>query len=736
MQRTRRTQATGQSAAVAAAVRTDPVGAVGHVLDIGAQGHGLGHDLGGVAAAHVKYGVGRQFHTMVVGDVAAANVVGVGGQGQARHPFQVVFGAQFGDDLRYAGHLVAFVGFDQRLGQLSLGIGRAAHQAQAGLCFTEETPFHATVTLLAVGGVDSGDRVGVGAGFFNLKHGQGGGEGAQVELGAGLILLGLVRAEDFPRVGGAGGCRAPLGQPFDVVGIERNFVGDLDQQRRRGRHLAVAVAGRLDAGRRQAGAFHGLVAPAHGPLHAAIEERQGVEERKASQLGFAAGGNGAVFAQRRCWAEVEVVVVGDHIVGDHQVFVAHLRFVLGGCQRPGVAYRAGVEHALEAGFTGLLRALPVRAISQHVDVPGVVDQRVTGHQGIAATVALAIGGKGGERVIEVDLATDQHGFGVVDGVGPVRCQGVVALPRAGHFIDRRRDADAEIGGAIQALTLLVSVQGQAYSLSAPVQAQGVELHLLLLVVHAGVAIAVYAVVADTELVLLAKASTHVSVGAIQPLGFVTGGDPCQRFVGGALGHHVDAAGDAAIGRHAVEQRRRALEHFDALGQFGRAAQVRRHAGQAVEGDVVGAGVEAADEEGFEDGPLGRHVDRRVSGTNHRADVLGLVVAHEFIGVADGVERRFHEVLGAQQPDTTARGDLPTRVRRWQVVGGEPLALDGGFRQHQAVLFRFGPGLGGRLRFRRRRHCQRAAAQPEQQGHLHGAERAVQGKRESTRCGLG
>ncbi|KAF1055188.1 MAG: hypothetical protein GAK34_00588 [Delftia tsuruhatensis] len=141
-----------------------------------------------------------------------------------------------------------------------------------------------------------------------------------------------------------------------------------------------------------------------------------------------------------------------------------------------------------------------------------------------------------------------------------------------------------------------------------------------------------------------------------------GGQPRQRLVARALGYEVDRAAHRAAGRHAVEQGRGALEHVHALEHFWRCAVERRHAEQPAKRDIADAGAEAANGVVLaDDAGHARAEHGGVGGGDHVGDVAGLAVGDEFLGIADGVEGRLHEVLVAQQAHAAACGDLAAGI---------------------------------------------------------------------------
>ena len=85
-----------------------------------------------------------------------------------------------------------------------------------------------------------------------------------------------------------------------------------------------------------------------------------------------------------------------------------------------------------------------------------------------------------------------------------------------------------------------------------------------------------------KLAFFTEAPTQIEMAADLRVHGVAGGEAGQVFIQGALGHHVDHAADAAVGRHAVQQGAGALDHFDTLGVLGEHPVVGRDAVDAVE----------------------------------------------------------------------------------------------------------------------------------------------------------
>ncbi|MNI47091.1 hypothetical protein D3C73_1015900 [compost metagenome] len=139
---------------------------------------------------------------------------------------------------------------------------------------------------------------------------------------------------------------------------------------------------------------------------------------------------------------------------------------------------------------------------------------------------------------------------------------------------------------------------------------------------------------------------------------VAGGKAGQVFSQRALGHDVDHAAHPAVGRNAVHQGTRPLEHFDTFGVLGKGAIVGRDAIHAVVGEfaqVAFADGKATDEEGVDDAaglPGGAHRRIPLQGVGHGHR---LQVGQGLGRVAGDAERRVHHILVAHHAQArTAR----------------------------------------------------------------------------------
>ena len=200
----------------------------------------------------------------------------------------------------------------------------------------------------------------------------------------------------------------------------------------------------------------------------------------------------------------------------------------------------------------------------------------------------------------------------------------------------------------------------------------------MLIVHGGVAPLQAAVEAHTKLVFLTETAADIQVTADLGVGGITAGKARQVLVQRALGHDIDHTAHAAVGRDAVHQRPRPLEHFDALGVLGECAVVGGHAIHAVIGQL--AQVALANRKT----PHEKRVDNTASlpGRTHRGVALqGIGHGHrlqvgEGLGsVAGHAERRVHHVLVAQHAQARATGHLAASEHLGQVGGAQIAGVD-------------------------------------------------------------
>lgn len=263
-----------------------------------------------------------------------------------------------------------------------------------------------------------------------------------------------------------------------------------------------------------------------------------------------------------------------------------------GAERPVVAERAGVEVAAQADLGGIGAAVAALACQAVDDIALVADEDAVGGDGFVVALAAADAGERRQVVGEVVLAAVDHGVILLVQVGIAQAEACLRVRGVGD-VGGSRAGQQRAHHAFQAFLLVQQVAGQAQALATEVQAQGEHGKLAALMVDGGIAVAVDAVEAHAEGVVLAEAPADVEVSAeLAALGPVDA-DAGQRLVVGALGHQVDGAADAAAGGNPAEQGVRSLEHFHALGEFDRYPPERQQAIEAVEGDVGVLHAEAA-----------------------------------------------------------------------------------------------------------------------------------------------
>ena len=184
-----------------------------------------------------------------------------GGERQAGQEGGIPLAAQVEVDPRHPRRLVAIVGAAGGLGQFGIDQHDPAQQANTTDRLAEDVPLDALVTLFAVEAENIGG-IGQGARLPDPEQAEGGGDAAEIDLGAALGLFGLERCEDFPGIRCRGRGGRPLRQRLDVIGIKGNLGRDLDHQAQGRGHGALVVirhpgAGRGIEGFRPAGAGPG-----------------------------------------------------------------------------------------------------------------------------------------------------------------------------------------------------------------------------------------------------------------------------------------------------------------------------------------------------------------------------------------------------------------------------------------------------------------------------------------------
>ena len=277
-------------------------------------------------------------------------------------------------------------------------------------------------------------------------------------------------------------------------------------------------------------------------------------------------------------------------------------------------------------------------------------------------------GEEGDVVRHVVLGAQQQRL-----VGDLRPLPGLAEVEAGIGCGRHGDArgdEQRTGRRPELLVLGDEIQRAPEAIAAIVEGERADEDASRLLVERRVAAEIGAVGADAELAVVAIAPADIEVSAALQIGGVVCREARQVDIARPLRDHVDGATDAAGGRHAVKERRRAFQDFDALDVVREQPIVRRDAVDAVEGDLAGvafADRKAANEEGVEDAAgLAHEADRSVVAGDvaHRH---GLLVLDRLLGVAVDAERRVHVVAIAEHADAgTARHHAAGEVRR-QVV---------------------------------------------------------------------
>src|SRR5690606_17031052 len=156
-----------------------------------------------------------------------------------------------------------------------------------------------------------------------------------------------------------------------------------------------------------------------------------------------------------------------------------------------------------------------------------------------------------QPVVDVVLHVQQRG--PVFQLGPAP-----GLGRVDAAVGRVRDAHAirhgiHARGRIPVFVLQHQVQAGDQFLAAVIQAQRPDGNLAVLVVYFRIALFVAAVDPHAPLLLFAEAAADVDLRPAHRTLPVIGGQARHRLVLRALGHYVDDAADAAVGRYAVQQ---------------------------------------------------------------------------------------------------------------------------------------------------------------------------------------
>ena len=269
-------------------------------------------------------------------------------------------------------------------------------------------------------------------------------------------------------------------------------------------------------------------------------------------------------------------------------------------------------------------------------------------------------GKHSDRVGQVIFAAKQGRL--LFGVRPAP-----VLRQVGAAIRRGRDIDARRHGEwprrrLETLFLADVIEVQAQALATVIKRDGTDTKVAVLIVDGRVATLQVAVEAHAKLIVRAKATAQIQMTTHLGIRSVSGGDPRQVFIQRTLGHDIDHAADAAVGRDAVHQRPWPLEHFDPFGVVGKHAIVRRYAIHTVEcqlAKIAFADREAANEKRIDDtagltGGAHRRITLQRIGNGH-----GLQVSEGLGGVTGDTERRVHHILVAHHAQAGSPCNLAT-----------------------------------------------------------------------------
>ena len=327
-----------------------------------------------------------------------------------------------------------------------------------------------------------------------------------------------------------------------------------------------------------------------------------------------------------------------------------------------------------------------------IEAGGVGQARTVDHRGRGQRIVFLAAldtarGPGRDLVVEVPFGACRRkqvlGIGIGPGLGVV---GLV-VRHVGNEVCARRHAGAR---GLELVLLVADIGRHAHIARAPVEAQAQRREAAVLAVDGRAAVAAHRVQAQAGAVVGAEAARQIDRGRGLAARLHAQVDAVQRLIARALGHQVDRAAQVAAARgRTVEKSAGAMQHFDALEEFGRHILARQQAVQAVVGQVVRIHRQAPQHiEFLEIAEAARTAHGRVV-EQHFANALGLLVADQRIRIAGQLERRVHDVLLAQQAHAPALGNLPAGKRLGQAFGR-----------------RIGAGLDGhRLqRGRRRRLC--------------------------------
>ena len=253
--------------------------------------------------------------------------------------------------------------------------------------------------------------------------------------------------------------------------------------------------------------------------------------------------------------------------------------VVAGMERAGILVDRGQLSTMSAAFEGEIATLEatIHEMAGHkftigspkqlgevlFDKLGHASGKKSGKTGAYATDVTEL-----ERLAAsgVDIAARRGALVAGLEISPVRVQQDSGRRQLGQA-----DTGGQIEASVQPLHAMVGgieVGRDAGACAAPIQAQGGQLRLLLLIPDARLTPAIHAVEADAELLVRAQAPPHIQMGAVQRLGGIACGQAGQRLIPRTLGHQVDGARHRATRWHAIEQGRRPFQDLDAFEHLG------------------------------------------------------------------------------------------------------------------------------------------------------------------------
>ncbi|VVN78949.1 hypothetical protein PS712_00946 [Pseudomonas fluorescens] len=325
-----------------------------------------------------------------------------------------------------------------------------------------------------------------------------------------------------------------------------------------------------------------------------------------------------------------------------------------------MAHRAGMEPVAHARRGRADIFITGEVTRLHAEVASVIGDGHGMPKKVMITFARPHAAVQHDRIADIEFAIDRAERVRGPGLAP-RLRIVVADVVCAWHLRIGVNLHALLRGVGIALGV-ADVGRKPQALTAKIQAQHGHLAVDTLVIPFGITGLFHAIESNAEHVALTKTPADVNGTAELVIGCVAASERGDRLIGRALGHHVDAAADAASRRNAVDQLARAFEDIDAIGHFHIDRISRQDAVQAVVGNIAIEQAEPAN------GELLVTPARRIGGAHRRiagdqvAQSTGLLVFHRFAGVSRHAERRFHEILRAQQTLRATARDLATGIR--------------------------------------------------------------------------